>query len=81
MVFSCEDDPQNEVKTTSDSPYVSIYDIEAIMSKQKNTFSIMSLNIQSIRSKYDDFISFLTFLVDKKLHLDAMSPRNLVIRL
>ena len=72
VVLSYEDDPQNEVKTISDSPYVSINDVEAIMSKQKNTFSIMSLNIQSIRSKYDDFISFLTFLSDKKLHLDAI---------
>ena len=64
ILHSSMDDPNNEVRTYSDSLYIPTDNIENILSKYPNNFSVFSLNIQSLNSKFDSLLAFL-------LHLDA----------
>ena len=59
------DDPNNEVKTYSDSLYISTEEIENVLKQNDNKFSILSLNIQSLNSKYDSLTTLLSQLYEK----------------
>ena len=61
------DDPNNEVKTYSDSLYISTEEVENVLKQHDNKFSILSLNIQSLNSKYDSLSIFLSQLYDKTI--------------
>ena len=60
-------DPNNEVKTYSDSLYISTEEIENVLKQNDNKFAILSLNIQSLNSKYDFLTILLSQLYEKIL--------------
>ena len=66
VLRTLDDDPQNEMKIFADSPYLSMNDIDHTLSKYKNRFSILSLNIQSIGSKFDSLLSLLLSILNEK---------------
>ena len=59
LLRTFHDDPNNEVKTFSCSPYFEIESLRPILSKYKANFSVLSLNIQSLNSKFDALLSEL----------------------
>ena len=61
------DDPNNEVKTYSDSLYISTEKIENVLKQNDNKFSILGLNIQSLNSKYDSLTTLLSQLYENIL--------------
>ena len=46
------DENDNEIETISQSPYMSISEIPSYLSNSKTSFSVMSLNCQSINAKF-----------------------------
>ena len=64
------DGPDNEVKTYSDSLYISIEEIEDVL-KQNDKFSILSLN-----SKYDSLTTLLVQLYEKNLKFKAICVKE-----
>ena len=66
------DDPNNEVKTYSDSLYISTEEIENVLKQNDNKFFILSLNIQSLNSKYDSLTTLLSQLYEKNLKFKAI---------
>ena len=62
VLRTLEDDPQNEVRVFADSPYLSMDEIDQTLSKYRNRFTILSLNIQSINSKFDSLLALLSIL-------------------
>ena len=65
-------DPNNEVKTYSDSLYISTEEIENILKKNDNKFYTLSLNLQSLNSNYDSLTTLLSQLYEKKLRFKAI---------
>ena len=72
VLRTLEDDPQNEVKIFADSPYLSMDELDQTLSKYKNKFSIMSLNIQSISIKFDSLFALLSILDERIFYLNAI---------
>ena len=72
VLHSFVDDPNNEVRTYSESPYVTIDNTDAFLGQYKDNFSILSLNMQSLNSKFDTLLTFLSHLQDKNLSFDTV---------
>ena len=72
VLRTLEDDPQNEMKIFADSPYLSMNEIDHTLSKYKNRLSILSLNIQSIGSKFDSLLALLSILNEKDFYFNAI---------
>ena len=51
VLRSFVDDPNNEVRTYSDSLYIPTENVENICSQYQNNFSVFSPNIQSLDGK------------------------------
>ena len=66
------DDPNNKVRTYSDSLYIPTENVENISSQYPNNFSVFSLNIQSLNSKFDSLLAFLSHLDEKGYNFDAI---------
>ena len=66
------DDPNNEVRTYSDSLYIPTENVEIILSQYLNNFSVFSLNIQSFNSKFDSLLAFLSHLDERGYNFDAI---------
>ena len=62
------DDPNNEVKIYSDSLYISTEEVGNVLKKNYNRFSILSLNMQSLNSKYDSLSIFCLSCMIKTLN-------------
>ena len=71
VLRSFVDDPNNEVRTYSDSLYIPTENVENILSQYPNNFSVFSLNIQSWNSKFDPLLAFLSHLDEKGYNFDA----------
>ena len=56
----------------SESPYYEVNDINTVNNYDKHLFSILSLNIQSIRSKFDQFSTLLDLLKEKNVVFSAI---------
>ena len=72
VLRSFVDDPNNEVRTYSDSLYIPTENVENILSQYPNNFSVLSLNIQSLNSKFDSLLAFLSHLDEKGYNFDAI---------
>ena len=72
VLRSFVDDPNNEVRTYSESPYVTIDNTDAFLRQYKDNFSILSLNVQNLNSKFDSLLTFLSHLQDKNVSFDAI---------
>ena len=66
------DDPNNEVKTYCVSPFIELESVESVLKKHKGHFSVLSLNIQSLNSKFDFLTSILSHLNDNNTHFQAI---------
>ena len=53
LLRTFHDDPNNEVRSFMCSPYIEIESLMPVLSKYKSNFSVLSLNIQSLNSKFD----------------------------
>ena len=56
----------------SESPYYEVNNINTVINSDRHLFSILSLNIQSIRSKFDQFSSLLETLKEKNVIFSAI---------
>ena len=65
-------DLNNEAKTYCISPFIELESVESVLKKHKCTFSVLSLNIQSLNSKFDSFMSVLSHLNDNNAHFQAI---------
>ena len=72
VLHSFDDDPNNEIGTYTDSPYVTLDSLISLLSKKTGQFSILDLNIQSLSSKFDAFTAFLTLLDEKGVRFNAI---------
>ena len=54
------------------SPYFSISETDDIPLKDGNKFNVLSVNIQSLNSKYESLIAFLSVLQDCGIHFSAL---------
>ena len=62
LLHTFSDDPNNEVKTLTCSPYTDIKGLTHLLSRYKDAFVVLSLNIQSINSKFDALTAVLSLL-------------------
>ena len=66
-----ESEPHFSVNS-NDSRYVAIDSVKSsIPQKNDATFSVLSLNIQSIGAKFDSFLGFLPYLNENDIHFNA----------
>ena len=54
------------------SPYIEIESLTPVLSKYKSIFSVLSLNIQSLNSKFDTLLAILSDLNDNNIKIDAI---------
>ena len=67
-----ESEPHFSVNS-NDSRYVAIDSVKSsIPQKTDATFSVLSLNIQSISAKFDSFVGFLSYLNENDIHFNAL---------
>ena len=66
------DDSSERNNLLSQSPYYEINDIGATLKSDESHFTILSLNIQSIRSKFDEFSALIELAHEKKFCLSAI---------
>ena len=64
LLRTYQDDPNNELRTYTDSPYMLAKSVLPFLIQRKRQFTVLSLSIQSINSKFDSLTAFLS-------HLDA----------
>ena len=72
LLRTFSDAPNNEVKSFMCSPYIETDSLIPILSKHKGDFSVLSLNIQSINSKYDALLAILSELKENNINIDAI---------
>ena len=72
LLGTFHDDPNNEVNTFSCSPYIEIESLTPVLSKYKANFSVLSLNIQSLNSKFDALLAILSELNGNNIKIDAI---------
>ena len=66
------DDDDDGIPGINHSPYFDINLINSSTFSTKETFNILSINIQSVNAKFDQLISMLTFLQDHNLSFKAI---------
>ena len=72
LLRTFDDDPNNEVKAFICSPYIDIEGLTPLLSRYKNGFAVLSLNIQSINSKFDALTAVLSELNNNGIKFDAI---------
>ena len=72
LLRAFDDDPNSEVKTFTFSPYIDIEGLTPLLSRYKNGFAVLSLNIQSITSKFDALTAVLSELNNDDIKFDAI---------
>ena len=60
LLRTFSDDPNNEVKSFTCSPYIETDSLIQILSKHTGDFYVLSLNVQSINSKYDALLAIVS---------------------
>ena len=55
-------DSANEIMNFWESQYIDMCDIESALWSNQNEFVVLSLNIQSIKAKFDNFFSIINSL-------------------
>ena len=73
MLRTFSDDPGNEIRTYSDSPYITNDNIHQVFKNANNqTFSVLSLNIHSLNNKFDVLLLQLSKLTDQNLFFSVI---------
>ena len=72
LLRTFHDDPNNEVKSFTCSPYIEIDSLTPVLSRYKANFYVLSLNIQSINSKFDALLAILSELNVNDIKIDAI---------
>lgn len=68
-----EQDVTDEIATHSPAKYVDLDTIETFIKNNKNSFSIFSVNIQSLNAKFGELTSLIKFLDEKyRFHFSAI---------
>ena len=62
-----------ESYTTSD--YYDIDNMLKSIDRQKCDFSILTLNIEGINTKFNELLAFISLLQDKNFHFSAILPK------
>ena len=65
-------DADDEIQTFDKSPYYCVENLPTLLCSVKNNFTILSINIQSIRAKFDVFQAFLSWLQDNNFTFSAI---------
>ena len=72
LLRTYQDDPNNELRTYTDSPYILPESAVSFLTQRKRQFAILSLNIQSINSKFDSLTTFLSHLEANDVNFSAI---------
>ena len=72
LLRTFHDDPKNEVKPFTWSPYIEIDSLTPVLSRYKAKLSVLSLNIQSINSKFDALLAILSEPNVNDIKIDAI---------
>ena len=72
LLRTFSDDPNNEVKTFTCSPYIDIKGLTPLSSRYTNVFVVLSLNIQSINCMFDALTAILSELNNNVIQFDAI---------
>ena len=72
-ILNSFDDSNDELKTFGNSPYYEIEGIENILLPYKDTFTVVSINIQSLKAKFDHLTAFLSLLDSHEFSFSAIS--------
>ena len=65
-------DIDTTISVTSNSPYIDPSNVTHHLMKFKNSFTVLTINIQSINSKYDKLMEFLSGLSKDKFYFSAI---------
>ena len=63
---------EDEIDCFSHSQYYDSYDVDTVLCPRADDFSMISLNIQSLPSKFDTLISYLSYLQSKSFSFDTI---------
>ena len=72
LLCTYQDNPNNELRIYTDSPYMLTESVLPFLIQRKRQFTVLSLNIQSINSKFNLLTAFLS-------HLDANNVNSSAI--
>ena len=65
-------DLDTAISVTSNSPYIDSSDAKHHMIKFKNMFTVLTLNVQSIRAKFESLVEFLNELSEQNFYFSAI---------
>ena len=71
-VTNIEEDENNELRIIDNSFYYTADELIIHFRSVTSNFIVLSLNIQSINSKYDQFVTFLDILNAQNIRIDAI---------
>ena len=67
-----EDENDDSKLFSQKSPYIDINELSSYLENCKGQFSVLSLNVQSIRAKFDPLLAVLTDLTSHNLYFSAI---------
>ena len=76
LLRTYQDDPNNELRTYTDSPYILPESVVPFLTQRKRQFATLSLNIQSINSKFDSQTTFPSYLEANDVNFSAICPQE-----
>lgn len=71
-VLKSNEDSDEEIETFFHSPYYNIGDVQHTSAFGRNTFNVLSINIQSINAKFDQFVAMLSLLEEQNVYFNAI---------
>ena len=71
-ILGQNDISEDEMKCFNDSKFYDSHELDRVLSSHVNDFSLLSINIQSIQSKFDSLISYLTYLQSHDFEFDVI---------
>ena len=71
-LVSIIDDVTERNNLISESPYYELDDLKATLHFDERQFNVLSLNIQGIRTKFDEFCAFLEYLQERNVYFSAI---------
>ena len=71
-IANADDEDDNEIKTMQPSPYYALNDFVTHMNFLKNNFTVLSLNIQIINAKLNNFVALVDIINNKYSKISAI---------
>ena len=72
-VLKSFEDSEDEIHTFFHSSYHAMNDLDSLKTSSKDTFNVLSLNIQSIHAKFDEFKTLLSVFNESDINFGAIA--------